>query len=158
MARGPMNNGGLYGERSGWHLPGFSDDAWQKTTLPAAKAEPGVTWYRTEFTLDVPKGHDASLGIAIGDANTPRSPVSYRALIFVNGWNMGQFIAHVGPQRVFVVPSGILNPNGRNTVAIAVTSDGAPGNALEAVKLVNLGTVRGGVPVPLVNAPAALAD
>ena len=23
--RGPMNNGGLYGEREGWHLPGFRD-------------------------------------------------------------------------------------------------------------------------------------
>ena len=23
QARGPLNNGGLYGERTGWYLPGF---------------------------------------------------------------------------------------------------------------------------------------
>jgi hypothetical protein len=34
-----------------------------------------------------------------------------------------------------------------------VTSDGKSGNALEAVKLVNLHTVRGGVPVSMVAAP-----
>jgi hypothetical protein len=74
-------------------------------------------------------------------------------LIFVNGWHMGQFIAHIGPQRTFVIPTGILNPNGRNTLALAVTSDGQPGSSLEAVALVNLATVRGGVPVELVRAP-----
>jgi beta-galactosidase GanA len=151
--RGPMNNGGLFGERNGWHLPGFDDSAWAKAQLPAAGVQPGTRWYRTGFDLDVPKGHDASIGIAIGDSATPRSEGSYRALIFVNGWNMGQFIAHVGPQRVFVVPNGILNPKGRNTLAIAVTSDGLPGDALEAVKLVDLGTVRGGIPVRLVDSP-----
>lgn len=154
QVRGVMNNGGLYGERNGWHLPGFPDSRWERTRLPAQAARAGTTWYRTQFDLDVPKGHDASLGITIGNPDTPRSPVSYRALIFVNGWHMGQFIAHAGPQRTFVVPTGILNPSGRNTLAIAVTSDGAPGNALEAVRLVDLGTVRGGVPVSLVASPA----
>jgi hypothetical protein len=65
-------------------------------------------------------------------------------LIFVNGWNMGQFIAHVGPQRVFVIPPGILDPQGENTISLAVTTDGQPGNALEPVSLVTLRTVRGG--------------
>lgn len=152
--RGAMNNGGLFGERSGWHLPGFDDGKWAKARLPATQVLPGTTWYRTSFDLNVPKGHDASLGITIGNPDTPRSAVNYRALIFVNGWNMGQFIAHVGPQRTFVVPNGILNPNGRNTLAIAVTSDGGSGNGLEQVSLVNLGTVRGGVPVRLVESPA----
>jgi len=79
-------------------------------------------------------------------------------LIFVNGWNMGQFIAHVGPQRVFPIPEGILNHRGRNHIALAVTSDGAPGNALEAVKLVTLRNVKGGLPVRMVTAPAAPAE
>jgi hypothetical protein len=74
-------------------------------------------------------------------------------LLFVNGWNMGQFIAHIGPQRTFVIPSGILDPRGRNTLALAVTSDGKPESALERVALVDLGTVRGGVPLDLVRSP-----
>ncbi len=148
--RGVMNNGGLYGEREGWHLPGFDDSKWSPAS---GGAKAGTRWYRTSFRLGVPKGHDASIGLTIGNPETPRSPVSYRALIFLNGWNMGQFIAHVGPQRTFVLPNGILNPNGENTLAIAVTSDGAPSNTLEPVKLVNLHTVRGGVPVRLVASP-----
>jgi beta-galactosidase GanA len=152
-ARGPANNGGQYGERMGWHLPAFDDSAWRATAMPAASAQPGTTWYRTRFTLDVPRGQDATIALAFGDTNTPRSVARYRALLFVNGWNMGQFIAHIGPQRVFPIPEGILNHRGPNTVALAVTSDGQPGDALEEVRLVSLRNVRGGVPVRMVSAP-----
>ena len=99
---------------------------------------------------------DATL--AFGDTDVPRSKARYRVLLFVNGWNMGQFIAHVGPQRVFPIPEGILNHRGSNTVALAVTTDGAPGDALEAVKLVALRNVAGGVPVRMVPAPAHPAE
>ncbi|MHA6718623.1 glycoside hydrolase family 35 protein [Sphingomonas sp. RS6] len=148
--RGVANNGGQYGERMGWHLPGFDDRGWQS----AAPAAPGTTWYRSRFTLDVPKGQDATIGVAFGDTTKPRSPdARYRLLIFINGWNMGQFIAHVGPQRIFPVPEGILNHRGTNSIALAVTSDGAPGNTLEPVRLVTLRNVRGGLPVAMVPAP-----
>ena len=30
--RGPENNGGLYGERHGWYLPGYPDGDWSQTT------------------------------------------------------------------------------------------------------------------------------
>ena len=48
-----------------------------------------------------------------------------------------------------MIPNGVLNPDGQNTLALAVTSDGGPGNGLEKVALTNLGTVRGGVPVQM---------
>ncbi|MEO5774316.1 MAG: beta-galactosidase [Sphingomicrobium sp.] len=155
--RGPMNNGGLHGERFGWSLPGFDDSAWPRAQVPAADAAAGTRWYRTSFDLAVPRGQDATIAIQIGDPALPRSPgKAYRVLIFVNGWNMGQFIANIGPQRVFPIPEGILNHHGRNVLALAVTSDGAPGNALEDVKLVTLLNVRGGVPVRTVAAPEKL--
>lgn len=143
--RGPLNNGGLYGEREGWHLPG-RQDGWQPARPTAAPPAAGTYWLRTSFALDLPKDHDVQLGLAFGDAGKPRSERSNRALIFVNGWNMGQFIANIGPQRTFVIPPGILNPNGQNTIALAVTTDGKAENALEPVTLVNLRTARGGVP------------
>jgi hypothetical protein len=142
----------------GWHLPGFDDATWTAATIPAATPAAGTTWYRTHFDLAVPKGQDATIALAFGDAAVPRSPVRYRVLIFVNGWNMGQFIAHVGPQRVFPIPEGILNHRGANTIALAVTSDGAPGDALETVRLVTLRNVAGGVPVRPVAAPARPAE
>lgn len=156
--RGVANNGGQFGERMGWHLPGFDDARWAKVSLPATSAPAGTSWYRTRFDLNVPKGQDATIGVSFGDASVPRSPVDYRVLVFVNGWHMGQFIAHVGPQRTFVVPEGVLNHRGRNVLSLAVTSDGAPGNALEAVKLVTMRNVRGGVPVRMVDAPAVLGE
>ncbi|GAB3892264.1 beta-galactosidase [Kibdelosporangium lantanae] len=144
--RGPLNNGGLDGERAGWYLPTYNDRGWAAAPVPATAAEPGTTWYRTTFTLDTPRDHDVSIGLTIGDPVKPRSGGNYRALVFVNGWNMGQYIANIGPQHTFVVPTGVLNPHGRNSLAIAVTSDGGQGNGLEQVTLTNLGTVRGGPP------------
>ena len=32
--RGPVNNGGLYGERHGWFLPGYPDTSWANVKLP----------------------------------------------------------------------------------------------------------------------------
>jgi beta-galactosidase GanA len=149
--RGVANNGGLFGERMGWHLPGDPDRDWNTVRVPDHRVTPGTVWYRTQFDLAVPPGHDAALGLTIGDPTKLRSAGRYRVLIFVNGWNMGQFIAHIGPQRSFVIPNGILDPRGPNTLALAVTSDGMPGSGLEKVALVDLGTVRGGVPLELVG-------
>ncbi|WP_240499950.1 glycoside hydrolase family 35 protein [Sphingomonas montana] len=156
--RGVANNGGLFGEREGWHLPGFADGGWAKTPAPAGTpstaATPGTTWYRTAFDLGIPTDQDATIGIAIGNTAKPRSDGTYRVLIFVNGWNMGQFVANVGPQRIFPVPAGILNHRGRNTLALAVTGDGKAGSALEPVKLVTIRNVRGGIPVAAVPFPS----
>jgi beta-galactosidase GanA len=150
--RGPLNNGGLFGERNGWHLPGFPDGSWATRQVPGATVA-GTSWYRTQFALAVPAGHDASLGVVIGDPAVRASGGAYRLLIFVNGWNMGQYIGNVGPQHTFVVPNGILDPRGSNTLALAVTSNGGAADVLEKVSLTNLGTVRGGVPLALVNSP-----
>ncbi|MFN3304984.1 MAG: beta-galactosidase [Roseateles sp.] len=159
LVRGPKNNGGLHGERMGWHLPidpAKPQDGWSATQASAAPPAPGTYWLRTNFKLDLPPGHDVQLGLAFGDTTKPRSERENRALIFVNGWNLGQFIAHIGPQRVFVLPPGILNPNGDNTLTLAVTTDGHKDNALEPVKLVPLAVARGGVPLEPVPQPRNL--
>jgi Glycosyl hydrolases family 35/Beta-galactosidase jelly roll domain/Beta-galactosidase, domain 2/Beta-galactosidase, domain 3 len=156
LARGPYNNGGLAGEAQGWHLPAAADAAaertlragWERASPQDAPPAPGPYWLRTQFTLALPEDHDVQLGLAFGDTSLPRSPqAQYRVLIFVNGWNMGQFIAHVGPQRVFVLPPGVLNPRGDNTLALVVSSNGEAANAMEAVRLVHLRSARGGVPL-----------
>ena len=120
--RGFVNESGLYGENAGWSLAGYPDSGWSSVTLPNATQDAGVGWYRTSFDLDMPAGADTSLGLNISDVATK----GYRALIYVNGWNMGQYINDVGPQHTFVLPSGILRTHGHNTLAIAVTADSAP--------------------------------
>lgn len=146
-ARGPMNTGGLYGERSGWSLPGFPDTTWSPVTLPTNNTTPGVTWYRTSAHLDLPAGQDTSVGLRITDDPSRH----YRALIFVNGWQLGRYINDLGPQHSFPIPNGILNPNGANSIALAVwNADGTTGG-LGAVSLESYGTQLS----PLTTGPVA---
>ncbi|MFG1646581.1 beta-galactosidase [Amycolatopsis sp. NPDC049252] len=136
--RGPLNTGGLYGERAGWSLPGFPDAAWKPATLPAKDTTPGVSWYRTTANLDLPRGQDTSLGLTITDDPGRQ----YRALLFVNGWQLGQYVNYLGPQHSFPIPNGVLNPNGHNTIAIAVWNlDGSTGG-LGSVAWTNYGSHR----------------
>ena len=134
--RGPLSTGGLFGERAGWSLPGYPDGNWAPVTLPATDTTPGVSWYRTNVALDLPKGNDTSLGLTISDDPSRQ----YRALIYVNGWQVGDYVNYRGPQHSFPVPNGILNPNGSNSIAIAVWNlDGSTGG-LGKVSLTNYGS------------------
>ncbi|HTV26014.1 MAG TPA: beta galactosidase jelly roll domain-containing protein, partial [Polyangiaceae bacterium] len=133
--RGPQNNGGLHGERAGYALPGFADGAWKTVALPHRDATPGIAWYRTTLRLALPRDRDISLGLRFGDDPSRH----YRVLIFVNGWNMGQLINDVGPQRVFTLPRGILQHQGDNTIALAVWSADAESGGLGNVALELLG-------------------
>jgi len=148
-ARGPLNTGGLYGERAGWHLPGFPDRDWAPAADLQAEPRQGVSWYRTQFRLDVDRGVDASIGLTLDDDPAR----AYRVQIFLNGWNMGQYINDAGPQHTFVLPNGILRPRGSNTLALAVLSDGTTPAGPAAVSLTLLGSAAGGVPLTLVDAP-----
>ncbi|OIJ90457.1 hypothetical protein BIV24_18100 [Streptomyces colonosanans] len=130
--RGPLNTGGLYGERHGMHLPGYPDDAWSSVSLPdSRRGAPGVSWYRTTFALDLPKGQDVPLGLTFKDDKAK----NYRALVYVNGWMVGLYVNDLGPQTTFPVQPGMLRTHGRNTVAIAVIGEDANGDGLGSVSL-----------------------
>ncbi|MEU6848860.1 beta-galactosidase [Actinacidiphila alni] len=134
--RGPLNTGGLYGERAGWTLPGHPTDGWQPVTLPTTDTTPGVSWYSTNVALNLPKGQDTSLGLTFTDDPSRK----YRVEIYVNGWNMGNYVNYLGPQHSFPIPNGVLNPNGSNTIALAVWNlDGSTGG-LGKVALTNYGS------------------
>ncbi|QRW22851.1 glycoside hydrolase family 35 protein [Rhizoctonia solani] len=117
--RGILNEGGLYGERQGWHLPDFDDSEWAKVDLSNGlpNSQAGVGWFRTTFSLDIPQAYDVPISFEFKN-----EPAPYRALLFVNGWLMGRYIANLGPQFKFPVPEGILNHHGENTVALAIWS------------------------------------
>jgi hypothetical protein len=79
--RGPMNEGGLYGERMGWHLPGFDSSVWKKGSPLDGLKTSGVSWYSTTFKLNIDEDLDVPLGIEFG---APKGTVA-RAQLFVNG-------------------------------------------------------------------------
>jgi beta-galactosidase GanA len=141
QTRGPLNNGGLFGERAGWYLPEANDRSWQFVRSPdRVQLTPGVSWYRNTFRLDLPRSQDVSIGLRFGgDTTRP-----YRVLIFLNGWNVGNYVNNTGPQRDFVLPAGLLREHGENTLALSViATDTAPGGP-GPVSLVSLGNQRGG--------------
>ncbi|KAI1789921.1 glycoside hydrolase superfamily [Ganoderma leucocontextum] len=117
--RGVLNEGGLYGEREGWHLPSFPISNWTPRALsdglPDGKA--GVGFFVTTFALDVPTGVDTAMSFQF---NVEQGLAPYRALLFVNGWKFGKRAADYGPQTRFPVPPGILDYDGNNTVAVAL--------------------------------------
>ncbi|HEY0793723.1 MAG TPA: beta galactosidase jelly roll domain-containing protein, partial [Chthoniobacterales bacterium] len=151
--RGPMNMGGLFGERQGWFLPGFPDGSWSNVSTPdrweARKLVAGIGWYRTKFQLKFPEPSDIPINLRITDDPTRH----YRALLFLNGWMMGIYANDVGPQHDFSLPTGILNPNGDNELAIAVWGEDDLSGGLGDVSLVAAGAYWGGVPVRQVASP-----
>ena len=147
--RGPLSTGGLYGERAGWSLPGYPDGNWKAVTLPTRSTRPGMSWYRDHVRLALPKGQDTSVGLTFTDDPSRK----YRAIIYVNGWMLGNYVNYVGPQHSFPIPNGILNPHGKNTIALAVWNlDGSTGG-LGKVALTDYGSYASSLKVAMVNSP-----
>ncbi|ANH91376.1 beta-galactosidase [Streptomyces sp. SAT1] len=147
--RGPLNNGGLHGEREGWHLPGFLDGGWDKVSFPRAVRRQGVTWYRTTFKPSVAAGTDASVGLVLDD--DPHR--EWRAQVFLNGWNLGEYVNGAAGRRPLVLPDGILRTRDTNTLALAVLSGADTEAGPGRVRLTLLGSAAGGVPVVPVSSP-----
>ncbi|KAH6908431.1 glycoside hydrolase family 35 protein [Coprinopsis sp. MPI-PUGE-AT-0042] len=155
--RGILNEGGLYGERLGWHLPGYAlDDTWVERDLAEGLPDQvaGVGWFLTTFNLDVPEGLDAMFSFEFEEGlGQP-----YRALLFVNGWMMGKRVANLGPQAKFPVHEGILDYRGENTIAVALWSL-TPNVTVSPTLKLKLDTVLdGGVGNVVVNNPKWSAE
>jgi beta-galactosidase GanA len=155
--RGVMNPAGLYGSDNGWDLPGYPGQDWQDVTLPdswpARGVPPGIGWYRTSFSLNLPGRSYVPIDVQIGGPGPGAGTADYRAFIYVNGWLIGRYVNNVGPQHQFYVPAGILNDHGANTLAIAVWGLDGSGGGLDQVSLVAAGNQAGGVPVLPVPSP-----
>ncbi|KAF5322689.1 hypothetical protein D9619_001054 [Psilocybe cf. subviscida] len=141
--RGPLNEGGLFGERQGWHLPGFNDAAWATGKPTTGISAPGVNFYRTTFNLNIPSGIDYPIAVVV--TNSTVNP-HFRSQIYVNGYQFGKFVNHVGPQKSFPVPQGILNYQGTNTLAVSLWAANAGGAKLDSLGLKVLSRVESTMP------------
>lgn len=143
--RGPQNEGGLYAERVGMHLPDYPTSDWTDTdadTLVVPSA--GVRTFHTDVSLNVPAGLDVSISFHLTSTHdktfTP-SDAAYsnrlRALLFVNGYQFGRYSPHIGHQMDFPVPPGILDYHGDNTIVVSVWSQSAEGVEMKVDWAVN---------------------
>jgi hypothetical protein len=79
--RGPMDEGGLYGERQGWYLPGFDTSKLPSTSTPMDDlTESGIQFYDATFHLNIDSDLDAPLSIEL---STPERTI-VRVMIWVN--------------------------------------------------------------------------
>ncbi|KAI4695619.1 hypothetical protein J4E81_005945 [Alternaria sp. BMP 2799] len=131
ISRGPLNEGGLYVERQGLHLPGAlsaTDAKWTASAGPVADgiSAPGIGFFATEFDLNMPSGYDIPLsftftnGTSSGNSSSGSSVPAYRVQLYVNGWQYGKYVSNVGPQVKFPVTEGILNYNGTNYLGVSL--------------------------------------
>jgi len=85
-ARGPLNEGGFYAERQGFHLPGPPRDEFLPGSPFQGIDKPGVAFYTAEFKLDLPSDKwDIPLNFEFPPIDSNLAG-GYRALLFVNGW------------------------------------------------------------------------
>lgn len=134
ISRGPLNEGGMFVERQGLHLPGAlaatTDFAWKDSAGPVIDGieKPGIGFFATEFDLGLPSGYDIPLSFQFTNTTSPpalnetrgSSAPAYRVQIYVNGWQYGKYVNNVGPQTNFPVPEGILNYHGKNYVGVTL--------------------------------------
>jgi beta-galactosidase GanA len=160
--RGPTNPAGLGESNAGWALPGYPDASWTRVSLPdswaARNVPPGVGWYRTTFSLDLPHDVWAPLGLRLtppggGAAGPGPGKAPFQALIYLNGWLIGRYINDLGPQSTFYLPQGLLRTDGQNTLAIGEWSLAGGAGGLGQVSLVPYEVLRGGIPVQDVPSP-----
>ncbi|KAJ3880440.1 glycoside hydrolase family 35 protein [Lentinula edodes] len=147
--RGVLNEGGLFGERHGWHLPGFDTSSWASRKLSTGNpsSEAGIGFFVASFNLSMPQGYDIPMSFTFSE------PLGqpYRAYMFINGWMMGKRVANLGPQSKFPVHEGILNYHGKNTVAVALWSMTPNATVALQLQLVIDGIFKGGVNVAVNN-------
>ena len=138
--RGPMNEGGFYGERMGWHLPGFNDAGWDTRSPTDGIQTSGICFFRTMFALDLDSDLDAPLGIELA---APTGTAA-RVMIWVNGYQYGKYVPQLGPQTRFPVPPGVLNNRGNNTLALSLWAQTDRGARLADVRLFYYGAYQTG--------------
>ena len=132
--RGPLNEGGLYAERHGWHQPKPPRERWAtKSPITTGIQGAGVGFFSANFSLDIPKGYDVPLYFTFSNTTSP--PASYRVQLYVNGYQFGKYSNDIGPQKSFIVPEGILNYRGRNWVALTLWSLQNDGAKLDGLNL-----------------------
>ena len=97
--RGPLNEGGMFAERQGYHLPAPPADDWPCRKPTNGMSTAGIGFYTTSFDLDMPTGYDIPLSFVFKNSTANQTSSSargslaspYRVQLFVNGYQFGKY-------------------------------------------------------------------
>ncbi|SJL04082.1 related to Probable beta-galactosidase C [Armillaria ostoyae] len=136
--RGYLNEGGLYAERIGAHLPGYPDVQWKNGTplSGGGLSRAGINFYRTTFDLRVPDSVDFPIRLSITPSDISSN---FRVQIYLNGWQVGKYINNIGPQTDFVLPASVLRRSSTNTLSLSLWSLDNSGASITGLKLISDG-------------------
>ncbi|KAI2686525.1 CAZyme family GH35 [Penicillium roqueforti] len=149
--RGPLNEGGLYAERQGFHQTQPPTQSWISDSPFDGLSAPGIKFYSANFDLNIEKGWDVPLYFNFG--NTTSSPAAYRVQLYVNGYQYAKYVNNIGPQTSFPVPEGILNYQGTNYLALSLWVLESDGAKLESLDLIHTTPVLTALKVESVDQP-----
>ena len=137
LTRGPLNEGGLFAERQGFHLPEAPVSQGGPGKPTEGIAEAGVGFYYAALDLNMPRGYDIPLSFVFtnGSSSDNSKPSNYRAQLYVNGYQFGKYVHNIGPQGTFHVPEGILNYRGRNYIALSLWALDKGGARVDGLEL-----------------------
>ncbi|KAI8950852.1 glycoside hydrolase family 35 protein [Xylaria longipes] len=145
--RGPLNEGGMWAERQGYHLPAPPTEGWKRASpVKDGVDAAGVAFYAASFDLDIPSNYDAPLSFVF--ANSTGAATNYRVQLFVNGWQFGEYINNLGPQTSFPVPEGVLNYSGKNYLGLTLWAQDVTGAKLDGLSLVANAVIQSGMRKP----------
>lgn len=141
LVRGLFNEGALFAERTGMHLPGYDSSSWPaltSSTTTLSVQGPGISVFRTTLPLSIDSSLDASISFRLTSPLdgyfTPAlagSTDHFRALLFINGYQYGRFNPYIGNQIDFPVPPGVLDYEGENTVVVMIWCQDEVGGGCE---------------------------
>ncbi|KAF4949389.1 hypothetical protein FGADI_8957 [Fusarium gaditjirri] len=150
--RGPLNEGGFFFERQGYHFPSPPLTSFKPGSPFKGLSKPGVSFFTAKLPLSLPSStHDIPLSFTF--KNNTASTGAYRAILYVNGFQYGKYVANVGPQTVFPVPEGILNYRGDNWIGIALWALEKSANVDGLSLTAGVAVQTGRKPVKVVDGP-----
>ncbi|KAI4205769.1 MAG: hypothetical protein LQ350_000266 [Teloschistes chrysophthalmus] len=144
--RGPLNEGGLFAERQGYHLPDPPSIDWTSGKPTKGIPTAGVTFYTTSFNLSLPSGYDIPLSFVFtnSSSNATGGVSNFRSQLYVNGYQFGKYVNNIGPQTAFPVPEGILNYHGINYLALSLWALDPKGARIENLQLASTAVIQSG--------------
>jgi Beta-galactosidase, domain 2./Glycosyl hydrolases family 35. len=97
LARGPLNEGGMYAERQGYHYPNPPSSTWDLSNpVVDGLSNAGVGFFATSFHLGIPSGWDVPMSVVFNNTiqNNTKDNIrgnNYRCQLFINGYQFGKY-------------------------------------------------------------------
>lgn len=91
--RGPLNEGGLFAERMGYHLPDPPSEKRSDGSPFDGLKGAGISFYTTTVELDLPYGYDIPLAFEFTNTTSDdgTGPAEFRSQLYVNGYQFGKY-------------------------------------------------------------------